>query len=71
MTIVGQYRWMYEHEKSTPLELGLGWAVKLKKEFIFGQNALIEELMNGLKWNTVSESNQWNLVPNDNKFRHC
>jgi aminomethyltransferase len=44
---------MYEHEKSTPLELGLGWTVKLKKDYFVGQKALIEEKMNGLKWNTV------------------
>jgi aminomethyltransferase len=44
---------MYEHEKSTPLELGLGWTVKLKKDYFVGQKALIEEKKVGLKWNTV------------------
>lgn len=44
---------MYEHEKSTPLELGLGWTVKLKKEFFVGQKALIKDIEDGLKWNTV------------------
>jgi aminomethyltransferase len=44
---------MYEHEKSTPLELGLGWTVKLKKEFFVGQKALIKNKENGLEWNTV------------------
>jgi aminomethyltransferase len=44
---------MYEHEKSTPLELGLGWAVKLDKEYFVGQKALIEDKKAGLKWNTV------------------
>ena len=44
---------MYEHEKSTPLELGLGWTVKLDKDYFVGQKALIEDVKLGLKWNTV------------------
>jgi aminomethyltransferase len=44
---------MYEHEKSTPLELGLGWTVKLKKDYFVGQKALIEDKKNGLAWNTA------------------
>jgi aminomethyltransferase len=44
---------MYEHEKSTPLELGLNWAVKLDKDYFIGQKALIEDRNRGLKWNTV------------------
>jgi aminomethyltransferase len=44
---------MYEHEKSTPLELGLGWTVKLGKDYFIGQKALIEDKKVGLKWNTV------------------
>jgi aminomethyltransferase len=44
---------MYEHEKSTPLELGLGWTVKLDKDYFVGQKALIEDKKAGLKWNTV------------------
>jgi aminomethyltransferase len=44
---------MYEHEKSTPLELGLNWAVKLDKDYFIGQKALIEDMNKGLKWNTV------------------
>jgi aminomethyltransferase len=44
---------MYEHEKSTPLELGLGWTVKLQKKYFVGQKALIEDKKNGLKWNTI------------------
>jgi aminomethyltransferase len=46
-------RVMYEHEKSTPLELGLGWTVKLKKDYFVGQKALIEDEKQGLKWNTI------------------
>ena len=44
---------MYEHEKSTPLELGLSWTVKLGKDYFVGQKALIEDNKNGLKWNTI------------------
>ncbi|MDK1029553.1 MAG: aminomethyltransferase family protein [Anaerolineae bacterium] len=44
---------MYEHEKTTPLELGLGWTVKLKKDYFVGQKALIEDKKNGLKWKTI------------------
>ncbi|MCK4898073.1 MAG: aminomethyltransferase family protein, partial [Anaerolineales bacterium] len=44
---------MYEHEKSTPLELGLGWTVKLEKDFFIGQTALLEDKKQGLKWNTI------------------
>ena len=31
---------VYDFEKSSPLELGLGWAVKLKKDHFIGQKAL-------------------------------
>ncbi|UCD41345.1 MAG: aminomethyltransferase family protein, partial [Chloroflexota bacterium] len=44
---------MYEHEKSTPLELGMGRAVELEKVYFVGQKALIEDKNAGLKWNTV------------------
>ena len=44
---------MYEHEKSTPLELGLGWTVKLEKDFFIGQTALLEDKKQGLKWKTI------------------
>lgn len=44
---------MYEHEKTTPLELGLGWTVKLKKNYFVGQKALIEDKKKGLEWRTI------------------
>ena len=44
---------MYEYEKSTPLELGLSWTVKLQKDYFVGQRALIEDKKMGLKWNTI------------------
>jgi aminomethyltransferase len=44
---------VYEFEKSSPLELGLGWAVKLKKEYFIGQKALLQEYARGSVWKTV------------------
>ena len=46
-------RAMYDHEKSSPLELGLDWTVKLKKDHFVGQSALLEESRRGINWNTV------------------
>jgi aminomethyltransferase len=44
---------MYDFQKSSPLELGLGWAVKMKKEFFVGQGALKRELAHGPPLATV------------------
>jgi aminomethyltransferase len=44
---------VYDFEKSSPLELGLGWAVKLKKDHFIGQKALRDEFARGSAWNTV------------------
>jgi aminomethyltransferase len=44
---------IYDFEKSSPLELGLGWAVKLKKDYFIGQKALRDEFARGPAWNTV------------------
>ena len=44
---------MFPVQKSNPLELGLGWTVKLDKPFFVGQAALRRELANGLKEQTV------------------
>jgi aminomethyltransferase len=43
----------YAFQKSSPLELGLGWTVKLDKEFFVGQRALKQELDRGLAWMTM------------------
>ena len=34
---------LYDFEKSSPFEIGLGWTVKLNKEYFIGQQALIKE----------------------------
>ena len=44
---------VYDFEKSSPLELGLGWTVKLDKEYFIGQKALRAELARGLAWETI------------------
>ena len=37
---VSSKKTMFDHQKSTPLELGLGWTVKLDKPYFIGQAAL-------------------------------
>jgi aminomethyltransferase len=44
---------LYDFQKSSPFELGLGWAVKMKKEFFVGQQALRNELSRGPSVATV------------------
>ena len=44
---------MFEVEKSSPYELGLGWMVNQKKDFFVGQAALRREKARGAAWATV------------------
>jgi len=44
---------MFEVQKSTPLELGLGWTVKLGKDYFVGQEALRAEKQRGSAQTTV------------------
>ena len=44
---------LYEFQKSSPLDLGLGWTVDLKKGFFVGQQALKRELARGPDWATM------------------
>ena len=44
---------LHEFERSSPLELGLGWTVKLDKEIFVGQRALKREKARGPAWATV------------------
>ncbi len=44
---------LYDFERSSPLELGIGWTVDLKKEFFVGQRALKRELARGPAWATM------------------
>lgn len=55
---VSSKKTMFDHQKSTPLELGLGWTVKLEKPYFVGQAALKKgapkEMTVGLELDTVA-----------------
>ena len=55
---VSSKKTMFDHQKSTPLELGLGWTVKLDKPYFIGQAALKKhapkEMTIGLELDTVA-----------------
>jgi aminomethyltransferase len=44
---------MFEVQKTSPYDLGLGWMVNLKKDFFVGQEALRREKEKGSRWATV------------------
>ena len=48
-----------ESRKSSPYELGLGWAVKLKKDNFIGKKALEREFQKGSDWSFVGIEIQW------------
>ena len=48
-----------ESRKSSPYELGLGWAVKMKKKYFIGKRALEAELDRGPEWEFVGIDIQW------------
>ena len=48
-----------ESRKSSPYELGLDWAVKLKKKDFIGKAELEAELTRGPEWNFVGIEIQW------------
>jgi len=48
-----------ESRKSSPYELGLGWAVKMKKKDFIGKRALEAELARGSEWEFVGIDIQW------------
>jgi aminomethyltransferase len=50
---VSSVRTLFEVQKSTPYELGLGWTVALGKEYFVGQDALRREKERGPSWATV------------------
>ena len=53
-----------EPRKSSPYELGLGWAVKMKKKDFIGKKALKAELLRGPKWNLVGIEIEWEGLEN-------
>ncbi len=50
---VSSKKTMFEIQKSTPYELGLGWTVKLEKQHFNGQAALKREHTRGPQWVTI------------------
>ena len=48
-----------ESRKSSPYELGLGWAVKMKKKDFIGKKALATELNRGMDWEFVGIEIEW------------
>ena len=53
-----------ESRKSSPFELGLGWAVKMKKNDFIGKNALKRELDRGSEWEFVGIEIEWDDLEN-------
>ena len=48
-----------ESRKSSPFELGLGWAVKMKKNDFIGKTALEKEMKRGPEWEFVGVEIEW------------
>lgn len=55
---------LIESRKSSPFELGLGWAVKMKKNDFIGKGALEIEMKNGSNWKFVGIEIQWTQLEN-------
>ena len=53
-----------ESRKSSPYELGLGWAVKMKKKYFIGKQALEREVIHGPEWEFVGIEIQWTELEN-------
>ena len=51
---------LIESRKSSPYELGLGWAVKMKKKDFIGKQAMETEVARGPQWDFVGIEIQWN-----------
>ena len=50
---------LIESRKSSPYELGLGWAVKMKKENFIGKQSLLKELNHKSGWSFVGIEIEW------------
>ena len=53
-----------EPRKSSPYELGVGWAVKMNKKDFIGKKALKAELSRGPEWNLVGIEIEWEELEN-------
>lgn len=50
---------LIEEQKSSPFEIGLGWAVDLDKTDFIGRRALIEESRRGARWRLIGLEVDW------------
>ena len=50
---------LIESQKSSPFELGLGWAVNLRKESFVGRSALAEEAKREAQWQFAGLEIEW------------
>ena len=50
---------LIDSQKSSPVELGLAWAVDLRKEHFIGRRALAEEAQGGAQWQFVGLELDW------------
>ena len=53
-----------ESRKSSPYELGLGWAVKINKKYFIGKQALEREVTRGPEWEFVGIEIEWTELEN-------
>jgi len=51
-----------ESRKSSPFELGLGWAVKMNKKNFIGKEALKKEIMKDSEWDFVGIEIKWDQL---------
>ncbi|MGD8867363.1 MAG: aminomethyltransferase family protein [Gemmatimonadales bacterium] len=56
---VPSHRALVPSRKSSPFELGLGWAVRLEKQSFVGRNALLEEWQRGVMWQLKGLEIDW------------
>jgi len=56
---ISSRRALIPEQKTSPYELGLGWAVDLSKEAFIGRKALQDERVRGSKWAFVGLEVQW------------
>ncbi len=55
-------RALIESRKSSPFELGLGWTVRLEKDYFVGREALLEEWRRGPAWHFKGLEVDWNSL---------
>ncbi len=59
---VSSHHAVIESQKSSPYEIGLGWAVKLDKGDFIGRRALLAEKRQGSAWTFVGVQYDWNAL---------